>query len=212
MEVRAKDLGNVPRNLIAPVAGTRPIIGAAQYVLLECVVEKIIRKAAKATDYRWRDLFVIHSLSLPFIGGFGKILSPAPVAVESAMYDQLQDGLGGSIAVFYAQYISETMSKGFYVPRPTVRDVLITVLAKVVTRPLLALISRFMPAELRNGVVALNRVFGLQKERSLAPVLLQPSRGDYPQYFSSGEGLRRRGGALSAPATLGSDPVSGKGV
>ena len=72
---------NVFRNAVAPVDptgqdGANRILGTAEYVAVEVAVSKIVRAVLKMENRSVWDLFWIHLLSVPFLGGlaapFGK--------------------------------------------------------------------------------------------------------------------------------------------
>ena len=77
MPVRIGDLGNVGANAVVAVRDQGLVLGSVEYVLLEALVSKIFRAIARAPKRPFVEDIILHSLTVPFVGGLG-IYGPAP--------------------------------------------------------------------------------------------------------------------------------------
>ena len=163
-----KNLMNVPKNLLAPFAGTDRIVGSLTTISSEMIVAKILRNFINAPPASWTDLFFIHTISLPFLGGLtGFMDPPEPIAKGSKWIGQVQAGAQGVPAVMLAQYIWTTaLGAGFHLPTFSMSDVLLTAGAKTLTRPLLFMVSGMFPKSLENQLAVLNKIVQGQNKSS----------------------------------------------
>jgi hypothetical protein len=101
-------------------------------------------------------LAAVHGLSFPIIGGFqGAIVQPG--RLNDSQMTQLQSAAASVPAVYASEYVVNTSSVGFHVPRPNLRDALVTAAAKVLTRPLISNTITYLPqAVAENFVQAFN--------------------------------------------------------
>jgi len=78
-EPKKKDDGdymNILSNTVLPFdpRRTKLLLGSLEYIAFEVLVGKMVRKLMKADNIGWARLAYIHALSLPFMGGGGRIL------------------------------------------------------------------------------------------------------------------------------------------
>ena len=164
--VSIKQLSNVGYNGAVSVRDKGVVLGTVEYVLLEAVVSMIIRKIARAPRRRFIDEVVLHAVSVPFIGGLS-----APMGKQgnsrSGYQRQFIDGSKGVPAVLLAQYIQQMGERGFHVPAPDFRDILVTAASKMITRPLTKVIYDFSPAVIKEHIARMNLLFARQENASL---------------------------------------------
>ena len=130
---------NVVRNAVAPLdfGEDNRVLGTAEYVAIEVAVSKIVRSVLKMENRSVWDLFWIHLLSVPFLGGLGAPFGDqTPLANTNDYTQALKDGARGIPAVLAAQWVYNTASRGFHVPWFGMKDLLITAGSKAITRPL----------------------------------------------------------------------------
>ena len=142
------------------------VFGSAEYIALEVIVSKIVRKILKA-DKSFKHLIVLHALSLPFMGG---IIGWAPTTgnVQSSTYvKSFTDGALGIPAVLAAQWIMNTFSTGFQFPWFNMKDLLITAGAKTITRPLVKSIVGFLPKDASDAIHVVNAMIVQQQATSV---------------------------------------------
>ena len=143
------------------------VLGAAEYVFLEVLVSYIMRYFIKSEKKSVLQLLSIHTASLPFIGGLGAIGSAGhPFGLEAGYTDQLMEGLKGVPAVLWAEYLVETGAGGFHVPKPSIRDLLITSASKVITKPLMSILYPMIGNTLRDNLDVLEEIFKRQRHNS----------------------------------------------
>jgi hypothetical protein len=154
---------DVANNAIAPFAGTERAAGNAQRLVLEVLVSKILRKVLRMQDRSFMYLAAVHGLSFPLLGGFQAVLSN-PTNYQDSNLTQIQAAAATVPAVYASEYVVNTSSIGFHVPRPNLRDALVTAAAKTLTRPLISNTIGYLPAAIQgNFVAALN----VQHEQSM---------------------------------------------
>ena len=73
-------------------------------------------------------------------------------------------------AVFVAQYICNTALSGLHAPKIAFQDILMTAGAKIVTRPLLALVYPYLGETFRNNLDVLEELFN-SKQRAASKLL-----------------------------------------
>jgi hypothetical protein len=143
---------NVLRNAVAPVditQGSAQVLGTAEFVAVEVLVSKMVRSMLKMENRSVWDLFWIHLLSVPFLGGigapFGDIRALRDLQPQEGYTKAVKDGLKGVPAVLAAQWVFNTASKGFHVPWFTIKDILIIAGSKAITRPLVYSVIAKLP-------------------------------------------------------------------
>ena len=169
------DYTNVVTNVVTPFdpRRTKLLLGSLEYIAAEVVVAKVVRKIIKADTKGWFQLAYIHALSLPFMGGtaaffeqqapyVGQDNTGNPVSVTT----QLMDGAKGIPAVLVAQYIIDSMSKGFHAPWFNMKDLLITAGTKALTRPVIGFIYRYLPTDAAQNLEVVEHLVKLQRNAS----------------------------------------------
>ena len=134
LPIRWKDLGSESAQL-------------AEHVTPEVLVSYVIQRMfGKKDKDGLMDLAFIHSFSIPFIGGLGKLIAPENHPGFDADYaTQLQAGLAGVPAVLLAQYfLSIFKGSAFFHWNFNMRNFLITSLSKIITRPLVSTLGGFV--------------------------------------------------------------------
>ena len=142
---------DVVNNATAPyLTNTNAAAGNAQRIVLEVLTSKILRKVLRMQDRSFLYLAMVHGLSMPMIGGFAGALV-GPGALTDPDMDQLKAAAASVPAVYASEYVINTSSVGFHVPRPNLRDALVTAAAKVLTRPLISYTIDYMPVAVQDN-------------------------------------------------------------
>ena len=89
-------------------------------------------------------LTAVHTLALPLLGGFQAALSTSKDYNQTNL-EQIQAAAACVPAVYTSEYVVNTSSVGFHVPKPNLRDALVTAVAKILTRPLISNTIQFLP-------------------------------------------------------------------
>ena len=149
----------VLKNMGAPLTASTPAaMGNAQRVVLEVLMSKILRKVMRMQDRSFLYLTAVHALSLPLIGGLQSVFT-GEQNFNSSNLQQVQAAAGSVPGVYAAEYVVNTSSVGFHVPKPSLRDALITAVAKILTRPLIGNTVAYLPAALTKNF---NDAFNVQ--------------------------------------------------
>ena len=157
---------DVGRNLILPFTdSTQVAAGNAQRVVLEVLVSKIMRKILRMQDRSFMYLTAVHTLSLPLLGGFQAALS-GPEGFTATNLEQIRAAAACVPAVYASEYVVNTSSVGFHVPKPNLRDALVTAAAKVLTRPLIGNTIQWLPGALQTNFAEAIKVQATQNEGS----------------------------------------------
>ena len=144
---------DVVKNASNPFIGSTQIAaGNAQLVAAEVIVSKLLRKVLGMSDRSFSYLAAVHAASLPLIGGmqapFSKPIGYAP----RPNLEVLQAAAATVPAVWAAEYVVQTSGVGFHVPRPSIRDALMTAASKMLTKPLIGLsIQTVLPNAVRGN-------------------------------------------------------------
>ena len=152
---------NVFKNVINPYFGTTKVaVGNAQLVAVEVIISKLLRKILGMQNRSFAYLTAVHAASLPLIGGFqapiSKSVGYGPLFFKTAEKkfasnsEILMAALGSVPAVWVAEYIVNTSGVGFHVPKPVIRDALITAASKMLTKPLIGMsVNTILPEAMR---------------------------------------------------------------
>ena len=172
---------NVPKNVLLPFNPNKRsmLSGTATHVAFEVVVSKLLRYVTKMENRTWTELIAIHALSQPFLGGFNFLDQAKDIELaknnnkaskgEAEKYflmDQIKDGAKESPAVLVAMYIAATANKGFAFPAFGIRDVLLVVAAKALSRVALTNVHDKLPESLKKGIVVHEQLMAIQKASS----------------------------------------------
>jgi len=156
---------DVFKNASSPyIASTQIFAGNAQLVAAEVIVSKLLRKILGMSNRSFAYLTAVHAASLPLIGGmqapFSKPVGYGPSFFGSASKKGTTDsnldiikGAAASVpAVWAAEYVVQTSGVGFHVPKPSIRDALMTAASKMLTRPLIGMsINTILPQAMRHN-------------------------------------------------------------
>lgn len=166
------DYTNIATNVILPFdpRRTKLLMGSLEYIAAEVVVAKVVRKIIKADTKGWLELAYVHALSLPFMGGTAAFFERTEnysgkdtLGKEITFTTQLMDGAKGIPAVLVAQYIIESISKGFHAPWFNMKDLLITAGTKAITRPIVGFIYKYLPENAQDNLVILDSLIERQR-------------------------------------------------
>ena len=163
---------NVFRNAVAPVDptgqdGANRILGTAEYVAVEVAVSKIVRSVLKMENRSVWDLFWIHLLSVPFLGGLAAPFGDkTAIAATNSYQTAAMDGAKGIPAVLAAQWVIATASKGFHVPWFGMKDLMITAGSKIISRPLVYSVYAKLPQNAQEAFAVLDALVQRQSINS----------------------------------------------
>ena len=82
----------------------------------------------------------MHTVSLGIMGGTTAVFGKEEGWGSDEFSKKIKQGAAGIPALFIAQYIYNTFGKGFHMPFWSMKDALIMAAAKILTRPLLAMV------------------------------------------------------------------------
>ena len=135
-------MSNIFKNAILPLdfRKGKVVQGTVLYVAAEVLVAKVLRKIMKADNKSVMELAAVHTISLGFMGGTSAIFKKKEGWGTTKFADKVKEGAMGVPAVFIAQYVYNTFGKGFHMPFWSMKDALIMAAAKILTRPLLAMV------------------------------------------------------------------------
>ena len=104
-------------------------------VMVSVVVSKMF-----GVNFSYTDLALIHTLSVPYLGGLGAIITPVPHPRNAGDYGpQFQAGASGVPAVLLAQYtLGVFQGKGLFHFSFDMSEFLTTVVSKIITRPIVS--------------------------------------------------------------------------
>ena len=159
---------NVFNNAIAPVdfRAENRVLGTAEYVAVEVAVSKIVRAVLKMENRTVWDLFWVHLLSVPFMGGIGAVFGdqvPLQQGPTQQGYTQTaKDGAKGIPAVLAAQWVVATASRGFHVPWFGMKDLMITAGSKIISRPLVYSVYAKLPAQASDALAVIDALIQRQ--------------------------------------------------
>ena len=165
-----KAASNVAYNLFLPLTSkaTGALQGTIQHVVTEVLISKFIRWGMGIEDKGFLDLAATHLVSQPFLGGlfFGDNLQPlsgAPGNMTAAM-----DGAKQSPGVFISAYIISTFGTGLHIPRPSMVDVGMTVIAKAASRLITNNVYSSLSGGMKQATDAHDQMINVQKASSRA--------------------------------------------
>ena len=170
---------DVLKNATNPYFGsTRIAMGNAQIVAAEVLVSKLLRKILGMENRSFAYLVAVHATSLPLVGGlqapfvgpvgfgpsasFGSVFAkPKGKArdvkatsswIPNTNLDYVKAAAASVPAVWLAEYIVNTSGVGFHVPKPGIRDALMTAASKILTRPLIGMsFDTILPEAIRRN-------------------------------------------------------------
>ena len=137
-----KKMSNIFKNAILPLdfRKGKVVQGTLVYVAAEVLVSKVLRRIMKADNKTVMELAAVHTISLGIMGGTSAVFSMEDGYGSADFSKKIKGGAMGIPALFVAQYIYNTFGKGFHMPFWSMKDALIMAAAKILTRPLLAMV------------------------------------------------------------------------
>ena len=184
---------DVLKNATNPFFGsTRIAMGNAQIVAAEVLVSKLLRKILGMEDRSFAYLVAVHATSLPLVGGIQAPFSK-PVGFGQSVYlgkafaleqktgiraekasrtygtnlDIVKAAAASVPAVWLAEYIVQTSGIGFHVPKPSIRDALMTAAAKILTKPLIGMsFNTILPEQVRANFEEANALEAVYNQAS----------------------------------------------
>ena len=137
-----KKMSNIFKNAILPLdfRKGKVVQGTLVYVAAEVLVSKVLRRIMKADNKTVMELAAVHTISLGIMGGTSAVFSMEDGYGSEDFSKKIKGGAMGIPALFVAQYIYNTFGKGFHMPFWSMKDALIMAAAKILTRPLLAMV------------------------------------------------------------------------
>ncbi len=137
---KSQRLMAVLNNAIRPVSSGGAIKGSLVYVALEVAVSKLLRTIMGADTKSAMELATVHTISLGLMGGLSAPLNNPKEGVvhpgEKSISRHITQGAKGIPALFLAQYIYQTFFNGFSMSFWSMKDALIMMAAKILTRPI----------------------------------------------------------------------------
>jgi len=164
-----KGAQQVLKNIFKPA--TSATLGAAEYVLLEVCIGKVLRRFINAPR-GWMDLTITHAISLPLIGGLQQFFEAnkdifAKAGTDDAGWtQQLGDGAKAVPAVYAAEYIVNTFTSGIHMPKPGLKDAGVTLVGKAITRPIAAMVFPYLPDTMAESFHVLDKLIRRQWDAS----------------------------------------------
>ncbi len=149
---------------------TSDLYQAAEHVVPEVLVSKVVQRMMAGENSGWIDLALIHTLSIPFIGGLGAFFVYNHPGMSASYFQQTKAGAAGIPAVLLAQYALEVFQgKGLLHGGFNLKRFLSTAVSKVITRPLVSTASGFLDATgtLNKEYTKLQERFDRQAELSI---------------------------------------------
>ena len=133
-------LKHVFMNVLLPLNGAKMLKGSVLYVALEVAVSKLLRKISGFQDRSIMELSIVHTMSLPLMGGLSAMMTSPNESTVAYGSDRIRQhakqGLKGVPALFLANYIYNTFHNGFYVGSFSMKNLFIMAAAKMLTRPI----------------------------------------------------------------------------
>ena len=161
-------VSNVFKNAILPFAKAKFLMGSVQHVAAEVLVSYIIRRIFKAERKKVIDLAMPHVFSLPLIGGVnGAWVYSVPLPQnEARLKDQAKESAKQFPALLLGDICWRISNQGWHLPSYKGRELLIMLVAKTLTRPLIGALYKSMPEGMAVNFDALDWMFGAQANSS----------------------------------------------
>ena len=157
-------VSNVFKNAILPFAKAKFLMGSVQHVAAEVLVSYIIRRIFKAERKKVIDLAMPHVFSLPLIGGVNGawVYSKPMEQNEARLKDQAKESAKQFPALLLGDICWKISNQGWHLPSYKGRELLIMLVAKTLTRPLIGALYKSMPEGMAVNFDALDWMFGAQ--------------------------------------------------
>lgn len=143
----------------------KQVMGGMEFVAIEVLVSFILRYFIKADKRSLLNLAAVHTASIPFLGAIAE--EKHPLGLEAPLAYQFMVGLRQIPAVWFAEYVVSTGSgAGLHIPKPSVRDVLLSSASKLISRPLLSLLYPYIGETLRTNLDVLEELVSRQQKNA----------------------------------------------
>ena len=159
----------------------------AFHVAPEVAVQRVVSRMFGKQAQTLVESALTHTLSVPFIGAFNFMGPEYHPTLDANYGKQIHAGFGGVPAVLFARYLVELISgeRFLHVPWDSMRDLLVTIVSKTITRPLVSTVGSFIPTTLRTGNDMLQQRFDAQSAFSYIGSTPGDLPGDHKQLFQS---------------------------
>ena len=161
---------NIISNAVLPYDPRRMklLFGSVEYVAIEVLISAVVRNfMGKGAARSWTDLILVHTLSLPFMGGaVGFTDQDVRIDAKKEWTNHFKAGAKGIPAVLLAEWTLATFYKGFHVPWFGMKDLLITAGAKTISRPITAGLYQFFPSAMQDSYQLVTQMIANQKDKS----------------------------------------------
>ena len=177
-------------NNISPIRTINPAEDAkevAVHVIPEVAVQRVVSRMFGKQTQSLVESSLTHALSVPFIGAFNFMGPEYHPTLDAAYGKQIHAGFGGVPAVLFARYLIQLMGgdRFLHLPWENMRDLMVTVVSKTITRPLLATVGGFIPSTIKIGNDMLQQRFDAQSAFSKIGSTPGDIKGDHEKLFQS---------------------------
>ena len=170
-----KNITQVFKNAVAPFNGTDALIGTTYIVLVETIVESIVRRLVSKKQ-SMNDIFLALTLGKPFEGMFYFGAEPLPPGQQD-YGDAALSGAQTAPGQFVGQYLVSTFYKGFRMPGFDIVDMALTVGSKAASRPVLKFLDDILPDDLTLKADVINTILQRQRAHGLNSLLSDDKGG-----------------------------------
>ena len=144
------------------------IVSVGTLVMSEVLTSQALRWALKMKP-NWRDATIVHTLSVPYLGGAGAIggIEPKAVKIQDNYTTQFESGIRGIPAVILAQYILETQKTGkFFHFNFDKWEFFVTLVAKALSKPMFSTVLNFLPTTMQDRLDVIYELIARQQQAS----------------------------------------------
>ena len=156
---------NIGTNGLLPFSSGPLLLGSSEFVANEVLVSWLVRRFMGMERSLFK-LARIHTLSLPFLGGAAGFMDPAVGLDDKSWTKQMMAGGKGIPAVLLAHYIDEVFHRGFVFPSGGMKEYLVTMVAKIISRPVLSTVAAYLPGSGIEGLYFLHSLVTRQAANS----------------------------------------------
>ena len=160
-----ENITEVFKNSYAPYNGIDQIVGTTYFVLVETIVETIVRRLV-SKRIPMTDVASALMLGKAFEGMFYFGEDPEEPG-EQKIQDAALSGAQTAPGQFVGQYLLSIFQKGFTMPSFDLVDMLVTVGSKTISRPVVGWLDGLMPKDLKSKVDLLNHLLRAQRRNGL---------------------------------------------
>ena len=134
----------------------------ATHVVPEVVVQRVVSKMfGKGAPQPILDSALMHALSVPWIGAFAFFGPKFHPTLSGDYTKQFTAGAAGIPAVLFARYLIELIGgeRILHLPWDNMRDLLVMAVSKIITRPVVSSVGKFLPDTIQEGYNFLQQRF-----------------------------------------------------